>query len=253
MSKQSSKAYYDQCKENYLNNAISKPNKDCLLFGFAENNIGHAIFQELLNCKHSISALTEDEFTVGNDQMYMIDGIHNCDVAIFNNAKMNLDWIGEQDHQKIESVIFNTMTATIKAVNDFVRLTMDNGKIKTIIIIGSMAHNHVLNASSAYCAAKAGIAMYARCAAYELAPKGYRVYCIHPSNVLDAPMSEQTITELMRLRSLTREQAESYWAAECPMGTFLTKKEIAETVAYLLTDSARYLSGSDIELKGGQR
>lgn len=252
MSKESSKAYYDQCKEKYLNNAVFAKRKHCLIFGWAAGNIGASIFENIFH-DHLPRPFSKSDFCVGVDELKSIANIKDVDAIVFNNAEMNLDWIGEQTNFNIEKVIFNTMTATIKAVNEFVDLTIDNGKIKTIIIIGSMAYNHVLNASSAYCAAKAGIAMYAKCAAYELAPKGYRVYCIHPSNVLNAPMSEQTITELMRLRSLTREQAEAYWAAECPMGTFLTKDEIAQTVSFLLTDQARYLSGTDIELKGGQR
>jgi hypothetical protein len=37
------------------------------------------------------------------------------------------------------------------------------------------------------------------------------------------------------------------------MGTFLQKDEIASLVKMLLTDEARYLSGSNLELAGGQR
>jgi NAD(P)-dependent dehydrogenase (short-subunit alcohol dehydrogenase family) len=95
--------------------------------------------------------------------------------------------------------------------------------------------------------------MLTRCLAWELAPKGYDVYCIHPSNVEDAPMSEETIQGLMAYRGLTRTVAERYWSDTVLRDHQLTKDEITFMVKTLLRAEAGYLSGSNIELAGGAR
>jgi NAD(P)-dependent dehydrogenase (short-subunit alcohol dehydrogenase family) len=116
-----------------------------------------------------------------------------------------------------------------------------------------MAYNKVLNGSSIYCASKAAMAHFVRCIAWELGPKAYDVFAIHPSNVLDAPMSEETIQGLMRYRNMSRAAAEAYWND----GTFrdqpLTKWEIADLVSFLFTPASAYLSGTQLELAGGAR
>jgi NAD(P)-dependent dehydrogenase (short-subunit alcohol dehydrogenase family) len=254
MSKESSKKHTEEMKDKYLRNCRSVTVKNVLLIGHAEGNIADSILKAL-EPHHNVVALDIDDFNINDyDQRFnMLANYTNYDTIIFNNAIMGLDWIGEISHSYIQDCVDTILTSTMKVTDDFVRNTLDKPVVKTVIYIGSMAYNHVLNASSAYCAAKAGLAMYAKCAAYELAPKGYRVFTIHPSNVADAPMSEQTVQELVKLRGLCYEDAVSYWAAECPMGTFLQKDEIASLVKMLLTDEARYLSGSNLELAGGQR
>jgi NAD(P)-dependent dehydrogenase (short-subunit alcohol dehydrogenase family) len=135
----------------------------------------------------------------------------------------------------------------------FVKATLDRPWRKRIIMIGSMAHKAVLNGSVAYCASKAAVAHMARCLAWELAPKGFDVFVIHPSNTLETPMSHETIEGLMRYRGLQREDAEAYWNDTMIRSTSLTKDHIVETIRYLLSEKAEYLAGAQIDLAGGQR
>ena len=66
-------------------------------------------------------------------------------------------------------------------------------------------------------------------------------------------MTEETIKGLMRYRYLTRSEAEEYWGASLPKERWLQPADIAETVAFLISGKADYLSGSNIEMAGGQR
>ena len=116
-----------------------------------------------------------------------------------------------------------------------------------------MAYNHPLNGSAVYCASKAGLAMLMKCLAWELAPKGYDVYTIHPSNVEDTPMSDDTIDGLRRYRNMTLPEAEAYWGDSPIRDEILTKWEIADLVRTLLSPNTGYLSGAQLELSGGQR
>jgi NAD(P)-dependent dehydrogenase (short-subunit alcohol dehydrogenase family) len=165
----------------------------------------------------------------------------------------HLDWIEDIPPERIDQAIMVNLTASIHLVQQFVRSTINAPHRKKIISIGSMAHRAVLNGSAAYCASKAGLAHFMRCAAWELAPKGFDVYSIHPSNVQGTTMTEDTIKGLARYRSLTREDAEAYWATGNPHTSALTTDEIARLVGYLLQPGTRYLSGANLELAGGQR
>lgn len=248
MSKIGSKEYSDMCKNKYLNNCAYPSEHKAVVFGVGENNIGNHIAQNI-----GADAFTIDEFDVSNEEQIMNFNFDEYDTFIFNNGETHLDWIENQPFDKIDSVFRNSIVGNIKCTKRIVEKTIDLPIVKTIIFIGSMAHNHVLNGSSPYCSAKAALQMFAKCIAYELAPKGFRVYCVNPSNVTDAPMSEETIVGLMRYKNLTRSEADEYWAAECPIGTFLEKQEISDIVKFLMTNDARYLSGAEINLVGGGR
>jgi NAD(P)-dependent dehydrogenase (short-subunit alcohol dehydrogenase family) len=235
------------------------------IIGVAPGNIGEAIAERLFqreewqsvagtnekshNCmvpEQCINFLTE----AGQGDPGAVDTLIIC------AAETHLDWIEDYPYGAMVEVIHNTLLCPMVATQQFVRTTLNTPWVKHIVYIGSMAYNKVLNASAPYCAAKAGLAHFARCMAWELGPKGYRVFTVHPGNVLDTPMSMHTIGDISRYRTLSIEEAEQYWAsAEPPMG-FLTRYEIAVIVSDLVSDSNeswRHVSGSQIELAGGSR
>lgn len=252
MTKQSiSSNYREHCFEQYLRKCKYPTTHNVIIIGYNSNNIGGEINNVLTKLGHIVDTLSEDEFDVNYHNENINWDLY--DTFIFNSGVTYLNWLENQPDKNIEIVIDTILIGAIKTTKYIINCTLNTKVIKTIIYIGSMAHNHVLNASAPYCAAKAGLQMFAKCMAYELAPKGYRVYCVNPSNVQDSPMAEKTIDELMKYRGINRDQATEYWGADCPMEKFLSKVEIGEIIAFLLTDSARYLSGSEINLPGGNR
>jgi NAD(P)-dependent dehydrogenase (short-subunit alcohol dehydrogenase family) len=208
-----------------------------------EGSIGEAI-KEKFSCTRSfddIDVIYDDFDFTGFTDLVMCHGY------------TYMDWLEEVPDSEFEKIINTNLYGSIRVIKQFVNQTIDEPFRKKIISIGSMAYNHVLNGSAAYCASKAGLNMYIRCAAWELAPKAYDVYCINPSNVLDSPMTRDTINHLMNYRQLTLEQALEYWGANNPRTVFLTKNEIVDTVQHLLFVDKGYLSGNPIDLAGGQR
>lgn len=175
------------------------------------------------------------------------------DTLICCHGVAYLDWLEFQPANRIREVIEVNLLGNIFMARSFVGATVDREFRKQIIFIGSMAYNHVLNASAPYCASKAGLAHFTRCLAWELAPKAYDVYCIHPSNTYGAPMTEDTIKGIMHYRGCTREQAEAYWGAVLPRKEWLRPEDVANTVEVLIRGNMGYMSGCNIELAGGQR
>lgn len=212
-----------------------------IVVGHAVGNIGETITQYLNKKGHDIVACND------------MNGREQGDLFIFCNGHTELEWIGEQEHENITTQVRSNMEATIQMINQIVDRNIYNEVWKRIIIIGSMAYNNVLNGSSAYCAAKAGINQYAKCAAYELAKKGWLVTVINPGNVLDTPMTNKVKSQLQNLHDIDMDAAEEYWQKVNNLGEFVTKKDIAKMVKFLLKPEARFLSGSSLDLRGSNR
>lgn len=164
-----------------------------------------------------------------------------------------LDWFEDIPTHKLREIIDVNLTGTALVTQKFVQDTLTTNERKRIILVGSMAHRVVLNASAVYCASKAGLAMLGRCLAWELAPKGYDVFMIHPSNTEGTPMSAETIKGLERYRGISWDAAKAYWSDSPIREHILQTDDIAQLVMYLLGPHAAYLSGAQLELAGGQR
>lgn len=177
----------------------------------------------------------------------------SLNALIMCHGVTHLDWIEEAPTEELLRVAAVNFWGTVNISQAFVRETIGSQVRKTIVSIGSMAYKAILNGSAAYCGSKAGAAHYMRCLAWELAPKGYDVFVIHPSNVDGTPMSEETIQGLMRYRSLSRAEAEAYWGDSYLRERGLSRNEIADLAVFLLSGNAPHLSGAQLELSGGQR
>lgn len=247
MSKeQIAQSYLEETKAKYLGHPAPVVHNVILVGSNNLDNIGAIIALRLLDDGYNVDEYDKETWTREHIRS-------DFSVLILANGSTHLNWIENQYHTDIDEVIDDCLTESIRSTNTFVQQTLDTPGAKYIIYIGSMAYRNVLNASSPYCAAKAGLAHFAKCMAWELAPKNYNVFCIHPSNTQGTPMTEQTIQGLMRYRNLDRQQAEQYWGASLPKEKWLQPEDIAEIVSLILQGRMDYMSGSQIEMAGGQR
>ncbi len=215
-----------------------------------KGNIGSAIAAKLIEEGFFVKELEKSH---GDFSSAPLPHAGKYDSLVLCNGHTHLDWIEDCPEEQVSQIINDTLVCTIKCVQQFVRSQIDTPTRKYIVLIGSMAYSRVLNGSAVYCAAKAAVAHFASCIAWELAPKGFNVICIHPSNTEGTPMTEHTIQGLMRYRSLDRSQAEQYWGAVLPKHQWLQPEDIAEITSFFLSGKCDYLSGSQINLAGGQR
>ena len=249
MSKETiSNNYLQETKEKYLYNQVPTFNHVLVVGSNRIDNIGAEIATGLRRASYTTKEVDRDDW-----EQTLLDKSNEFTAIVLANGSTHLDWIEDYPIGQIGRIINDCLTTSILATRYFVNATIDILSPKYIIYIGSMAYNHVLNGSSIYCAAKAGLAHFSRCMAWELAPKNYNVYCIHPSNVEGTPMTEETIKGLMRYRGIDRKAAIEYWNTGSPRRYMLQAKDIANIVEFLMSGKAGYVSGSQIELGGGQR
>ena len=113
----------------------------------------------------------------------------------------------------------------------------------TIVTIGSVYGRLAPERMCAYAASKAGVAHLTRCIAVDYANDNIRANCVCPGLVatpmtahLNAPGKESALDATLKAR---------------PMKRAGTPEEIAETVAFLCSDAASYITGQNIYVDGG--
>lgn len=94
----------------------------------------------------------------------------------------------------------------------------------------------------AYSASKAGVAMLTRVLGAEWAKSGIRVNSVSPGYVRTR-MTERLIEQGML--------DEAQVLRRTPMGDFVTPEDIAETLAFLASDQAAFVTGVDLKVDGG--
>lgn len=103
-----------------------------------------------------------------------------------------------------------------------------------------------------YCASKAAVRHFTKAAALYCADRSYgiRVNSVHPG-VIRTPMVEREIAEVTRERGLpSTASVEAEWQKLCPLGIGAAD-DIAEGIAFLASEAARYVTGAELVIDGG--
>jgi NAD(P)-dependent dehydrogenase (short-subunit alcohol dehydrogenase family) len=99
--------------------------------------------------------------------------------------------------------------------------------------------------SSAYAASKAGLVNLTRSMALDHAREGIRVNCVCPGSV-DTDMIHDAWEAYGDV-----EQAKRVWADKHPIGRIATPQEVAQSVAFLASDAASFITGAALSVDGG--
>ena len=111
----------------------------------------------------------------------------------------------------------------------------------SIVNVSSQASMIGLADHAAYCASKGALDQLTRVMCLELGPHGIRVNAVNPTVTL-TPMGEMAWSDPARRSAML---------AKIPLGRFATPRDVAETVAYLLSDAASLVSGATLPVDGG--
>lgn len=116
---------------------------------------------------------------------------------------------------------------------------MINRKSGCIINISSMWGEVGASCEVDYSASKAGLIGFTKALAKELAPSGIRVNCVSPGFIMTEMNSRFSAEDLELIRE------------DIPLGIFGEPRHIADTVAFLASEKAEYITGQIIGVNGG--
>lgn len=231
--------------------------KKALVTGGARG-IGEAICRSLANenwylyihCNSSIDEANELCNELGNSEVIVADLkdpksieiiAEKCaDVdAIINNAGVALvdlfDKVSEDNMRKMFEInLFAPMNITRKILP-----FMISRKKGVIINISSVFGEVGGSCEVDYSAAKAGLIGFTKALAKEVGPAGVRVNCVCPG-IIDTDMNSD----------LSFDDIESL-CDDVPLSRIGEPEDVAETVAFLVSDKASYITGAIIDINGG--
>lgn len=118
---------------------------------------------------------------------------------------------------------------------------IERGWKGAIVNVSSTAAKLGLADHASYCASKAALDALTRVMAVELGGQGIRVNSINPTVTL-TPMAVKAWSDPKKSEPMMR---------RVPMGRFVEPEEVAEAVAFLLSDAAAMINGHSLPVDGG--
>jgi NAD(P)-dependent dehydrogenase (short-subunit alcohol dehydrogenase family) len=124
------------------------------------------------------------------------------------------------------------------------RAMAQSGRGGTIVNMSSVNGVMAIPSIASYNASKGGVDQLTRVMALALADRGIRVNAVAPGTIA---------TELAKSAVLTSDEARERIMSRTPLRRLGEPAEIADAVAFLLSDAASYISGEVLYVDGGRR
>ena len=158
---------------------------------------------------------------------------------LVNNAGITRDnLIMKMSEEDFDAVIQTNLKGVFNCIKHISRqmITQKAGRIINISSVSGVLGNA---GQANYCAAKAGVIGLTKCMARELASRGITVNAVAPGFI------RTDMTDVLK------DNVKEAIIATIPMKTFGETEDVANTVAFLASDAARYITGQVISVDGG--
>lgn len=202
-------------------------------------NEANQLVLELSNEETKVIALRADS---GNEKS-IIDAINKAfevfgslDILVNNAGVAINDLLPDVKMEDFDKMVAVNIKGVFVAIQTVAALMNDGGRI---ITIGSAAaERSIFPSGSVYAMTKAAVAGLTRGIARDLAPRGITVNTVQPGPIeTDMNPADSQFADIIR----------GYVA----LGHYGTKSDIAELVAFLANPSAKYITGTSINIDGG--
>ena len=132
------------------------------------------------------------------------------------------------------------LTAVFRLARDATSLLKES-QAGRIVTIGSVMSEFAGPGLAAYTASKHGLLGLSRALATELGGYGITVNCVQPG-AIETPMTAPAFNEMPEYKT--------FWSEKAPLGGLGQPQDIADVIAFLVSDEARFMSGHGIYVDG---
>jgi 3-oxoacyl-[acyl-carrier protein] reductase len=151
---------------------------------------------------------------------------------------------------RFEEIVRTNLFGTYYCVRAALRHLAPGPETRHVVVIASILARIGVGGYTGYSASKAGLLGLVRSFAAEVARDEVHVNAICPGWV-DTDMARQGIKAIVDATGMSEEEALREALREVPLGRMGEPKEIAGTVAWLLSADARGITGQAIDQNGG--
>jgi NAD(P)-dependent dehydrogenase (short-subunit alcohol dehydrogenase family) len=151
----------------------------------------------------------------------------------------DLQPLHQVDVDTFRRVIGVNLQGTFSVLRHALPYLVDGGG--AIVTIASTAAIRGHGYGAAYTASKGGVAALTRLVAVQYGPQAVRANCVCPGGV-DTPMTGGVFATA---------EAQERAKRAIPLGRYAQPEELADVVAFLLSDDARYVTGQTVAVEGG--
>jgi NAD(P)-dependent dehydrogenase (short-subunit alcohol dehydrogenase family) len=177
--------------------------------------------------------------------------------CIVNMAgKVHWSPVLDMDVAAWSEAVLSFPTAGLLTTKHAAKAMIAGGIHGSIIHLLSTAAHFGQPAGAAYCAAKAALLNFARCAAMDLAEHGIRVNTITPcamEHQLWTKMKDEIVEEKFTLDKNRPHYSRDDFLKSIPLGRFPRASDLASVAVFLASDDSGFLTGVDIPVDGGLR
>lgn len=164
----------------------------------------------------------------------------SIDLMVNNAAVWPTAYVTDMTAEDFSRTLAINLTAPFLLCREMVNTLKAEGRRGKIVNMVSQAAFHGSTSGHAhYAASKAGLVGFSISLAREVAPLGINVNCVAPG-MMRTPMNEKALAE-----------RESQYLERIPLGRIADPREVAYSVAFLLSDKADYMTGTTLDLTGG--
>ena len=201
------------------------------------NEISAMFLQENLTGEGLILDVTDKDQV--EDFMAKLSDGDKIPSILVNNAGITADnLLLRMDDEEWQKVIETNLTSVFRLSRACIK-TMFRARWGRIINIGSVVGSSGNSGQTNYTAAKAGIIGFSKSLAQEMGSRGITVNVVS-KGFIDTDMTA-SLPSLLKEEMLKR----------IPMKRLGKVEDIAETVAFLASDAANYITGENIHVNGG--
>jgi NAD(P)-dependent dehydrogenase (short-subunit alcohol dehydrogenase family) len=172
-----------------------------------------------------------------------IEAEHGPVSALVNNAGIAApgDFL-TYDLAQFQKVIGINLTGVFTALQRAAKTMVDKGIEGAIVNMSSINAQVAIPAIPAYCASKGGVMQLTKTAALALAPHNIRVNAVGPGSIDTAMMAGVNADPSAMAKVMSR----------TPLQRVGSPSEIADVVAFLVSEKASYVTGETIYVDGGR-
>ena len=160
------------------------------------------------------------------------------DILVNNSGVSEIDLFTGISDEKSERIMSVNLIGAMNCARVFLP-QMINRKSGVIINISSMWGQCGASCEVDYSASKAGMIGFTKALAKEVAPSGIRVNSVAPGFIMTEMNSRFSPDDLELIKE------------DIPLGFFGTPQHIADTVSFLVSEKAEYITGQIIAVNGG--